>query len=151
MISVPEAVLVSVRDTDGTPKAGLNVYAFDGTTYTGYSGTTDADGQVSLRLPEGNYHFRADFNGTQFWSGESNHCAVPGCTIVSIDVSVPVAVSVTDDLDMPLSGVHVYAFTLSGTGDGDTYTNFNATTDSDGKAVLHPAGRQLSFPRRLQG
>ena len=31
-------------------------------------------------LPEGNYRFRADLNGTQFWSGKSNHCAVPGCT-----------------------------------------------------------------------
>jgi len=135
MISVPEVVLVSVRDTDGTPKAGLNVYAFDGTNYTNFSATTDAAGQVSLRLPEGNYHFRADFNGTQFWSGESNHCAVPGCTIVSIDVSVPVAVSVTDDLDMPLSGVHVYAF------DGDTYTNFSATTGADGQAFFTlPAG-----------
>ncbi len=135
MISVPEAVLVSVRDTDGAPKAGLKVYAFDGTTYTNFSATTDASGQVSLRLPEGNYRFRADINGTQFWSGESNHCAVPGCTIVSIDVSVPVVVRVLDDLDMPLSGVNVYAF------DGDTYTNFSAATGADGEAIFTlPAG-----------
>ena len=57
MITVPQPVLVSVQSTDGTPMSGLAVYAFDGTTYTNYSGTTDVNGQVSLRLPPGNYRF----------------------------------------------------------------------------------------------
>jgi YD repeat-containing protein len=35
---------------------------------------------VTLRLSEGGYRFRADKNGTQFWSGEANHCAVPLCS-----------------------------------------------------------------------
>ena len=86
-ITVPEPVLVTVQDTDGTPAAGLNVYAFNGTTYTGFHGTTDQNGQRSLRLQAGSYRFRADLNGTQFWSGTSNHCDVPGCESASVMVS----------------------------------------------------------------
>lgn len=55
------------------------MYVFDGTTYTGFNETTDENGQSSITLPAGNYRFRADFNATQFWSGETDHCAIPGC------------------------------------------------------------------------
>jgi RHS repeat-associated protein len=37
-------------------------------------------------LPQGDYRFRADKDGGQYWSGESNHCAVPGCTVVTVTV-----------------------------------------------------------------
>ena len=77
-VTVTSSVQVTVQDTDGAPKAGLKVYAFNGTTYSGYSATTDANGQVTLTLPQGSYRFRADLNGTQFWSGTSNHCPLPG-------------------------------------------------------------------------
>jgi RHS repeat-associated protein len=63
------------------------VYAFDGSTYTNYNGTTNATGQVTLTLPLGNYRFRADKNGTQYWSGPSNHCTVPGCTSVTVTLT----------------------------------------------------------------
>jgi hypothetical protein len=82
VVTVP--LTVTVLDTGGAPQAGLTVYAFDGTTYTNYSKTTDANGQAVFTLPQGNYRFRADKNGTQFWSGASNHCAVPGCVNVSL-------------------------------------------------------------------
>jgi RHS repeat-associated protein len=41
----------------------------------------------SLILPFGNYRFRADKSGTQYWSGPSNHCTVPGCTTAAITVT----------------------------------------------------------------
>jgi hypothetical protein len=68
-----------MADTDGTAQAGLSMYAFDGDTYTGYSGKTDENGQVVFTLPLGDYRFRADRNGTQFWSDEENHCTLPEC------------------------------------------------------------------------
>ena len=55
------------------------VYAFDGDSYTGYHSTSDTSGHVSFTLPQGDYRFRADLNGTQFWSGTADHCAIPGC------------------------------------------------------------------------
>jgi hypothetical protein len=56
-----------------TPRSkAIKVYAFDGTTYRGYSGTSDKDGQVIFTLPQGNYPFRGDLNGIQFWSSTEN-------------------------------------------------------------------------------
>ena len=72
-------VVVAVADTDGSPREGVPVYAFDGETYTGAHGTTDAAGEAVLELPDGSYRFRADLDGTHFWSGVANHCALPGC------------------------------------------------------------------------
>jgi hypothetical protein len=72
-------VVLTVLDTSGSPVAGLNAYAFNGTTYTGISGLTDAARQVTFTLSAGSYRFRADRNGTQFWSGSGNHCTTPGC------------------------------------------------------------------------
>jgi hypothetical protein len=43
---------LTVLDTDGAPKAGLRVYAFDGATYTNYAATTDAGGQAIFTLPQ---------------------------------------------------------------------------------------------------
>jgi YD repeat-containing protein len=37
----------------------------------------------------GSYSFRTNYNTTQFWSGEVNHCSVPGC--ISATVTVPAA------------------------------------------------------------
>ena len=64
----------------------MQVYAFDETTYTGYNGTTNASGQATLTLPAGDYRFRADESGEQYWSSASNHCTVPGCTEATITV-----------------------------------------------------------------
>jgi hypothetical protein len=69
----PDSVTETVEDTNSDPKEGLPVYVFDEATYTGFNGTTDVNGEVSLTLPQGDYRFRSDLNGTQFWSGETNH------------------------------------------------------------------------------
>jgi hypothetical protein len=52
-----------------------------------YNGSTNASGQVTFTLPFGNYRFRADKNGVQYWSGPSNHCIVPGCTNVTVTLT----------------------------------------------------------------
>jgi hypothetical protein len=77
-------VTVTVQYGDGERLADLPVYAFTGSTYSGISGVSDAAGQVTLWLPEGNYHFRTDFLGLQFWSGEEDHCTVTGCDAVTL-------------------------------------------------------------------
>jgi RHS repeat-associated protein len=76
---VTKPVAVTVHNQVNEPFADLNVYAFDGTVYTGYHGVTDGVGKVSLTLPQGAYRFRADYNGVQFWSGEENSCLIPSC------------------------------------------------------------------------
>jgi hypothetical protein len=92
----PDAVTVVVEDTNGDPKEGLPVYVFDGTSYTGYNDITNASGEVVFDVPEGSYRFRSDLNGTQFWSGETNHCNIPGCSNATVVVTIPVTVTVED-------------------------------------------------------
>ena len=126
----PAVVVVTVLDTDATPQEGLPVYVFDGVSYTGINGTTNASGQATLTLPDGSYRFRADLNGTQFWSGASNHCTVPGCTEAGITVTIPVTVTVDDTDGLPQEGLPVYAFS------GGSYTGYNGTTDVAGQVQL---------------
>jgi RHS repeat-associated protein len=122
--------VVTVKNTENLPEAGLNVYAFDGSTYTNYSGKTDAGGQVTFTLPQGSYRFRADKNGTQFWSDSANHCEVPNCTIASVTTTIPVVVTVLDMGGTPQAGLNVYAF------NGTTYTNYSGTTDAGGQVTF---------------
>ena len=75
---------VRVEGVDHSPFEGVKVYAFDGTTYKGYSGISGKDGQVTFTLPQGNYRFRGDLNGTQFWSSTENACTLPGCASAAI-------------------------------------------------------------------
>ena len=145
-VTVTKSLTVTVKDTDGVIKAGLKVYAFNGSTYTNYSGTTDDNGQAAFTLPEGSYRFRADLNGTQFWSGASNHCAVPGCTTASVSTTNSITVTVlnTDAVSEP--GLNVYAF------NGATYTNYSATTNENGEAVFTlPQGNYLCWLHSSSG
>jgi hypothetical protein len=127
VVSVP--AVITVVDTEGGPQSGLPVYAFDGNAYTGYHATTDATGQVSLTLPFGNYRFRADKNGTPFWSDASNHCPIPGCTTAAITVSIPMVVTVLDNTGAPQNGLPAYAF------DANIYTGYTVR-DVSGQVTL---------------
>ena len=140
-------VAISVTNSANLPQEGLPVYAFDGNTYKGFSGTTDASGLVTMILPEGNYRFRTDLNGGQFFSSTENLCAVPACTTSAI--SVPqfesVTVTVMDTLGIPQVGLPVYAF------DGSTYTGYNSTTDANGQVVLLLREGSYRFRADLNG
>ncbi|MEX0964709.1 MAG: hypothetical protein WDZ52_11785, partial [Pseudohongiellaceae bacterium] len=128
-VQIPRAVEVTVTGSAGGVEAGLNVYAFAGTTYSGKSAVTDSNGVATLQLLAGNYRFRIDKNGTQFFSGQSNHCAVPGCTSVSYEIPESTTITVTNS-GSPDVGLNVYAF------DGTTYAGKLAVTDANGEAVF---------------
>ncbi|MBI9044414.1 MAG: hypothetical protein JEZ06_08010 [Anaerolineaceae bacterium] len=144
-VTVSKPVTVTVLDTGDTPKAGLNVYAFDGTTYKGYSKVTDVTGVATFTLPLGDYRFRADFNGTQFWSDSINHCTIPDCTDVSVIVTQPVTVTVLDTNGAPQYGLKVYAF------DGTVYKNYSKTTNLNGEAVFTLPQGDYHFRADLNG
>jgi FtsP/CotA-like multicopper oxidase with cupredoxin domain len=132
-VTVTSPVVVTVVDTNSIPQEGLNVYAYNGTTYSGKTGTTNISGTVSLTLLPGDYNFRADLNGTRFYSGGTigvNTCTVPGCTADSVTVTAPVTVTVADLGGIPRAGVPVYAF------NGTTYSGKTATTNISGTVSL---------------
>lgn len=73
---------VTTNDASGLPVANVRVYAFTAAgSYTGVYGNTNGTGQVSLALPTGEYKFRADYRGTQYWSGT---ITTPGNTAVTL-------------------------------------------------------------------
>jgi YD repeat-containing protein len=86
-VTVTKPITVTVAGEAENPYVGLTVYAFDGSTYSGYSAVTDAGGKVVFTLPLGSYRFRADFDGVPFWSGTENTCTLPTC--ISDKVTLP--------------------------------------------------------------
>ncbi|MBN2256694.1 MAG: hypothetical protein JW704_02570, partial [Anaerolineaceae bacterium] len=144
-ITVTIPLVITVNNTDGIPVAGLNVYAFSDSVYTGYHGLTEENGTVVLTLPQGDYRFRADLNGTQFWSGDENHCTLPGCDSASITVTIPVSVSVIDTNGQPAAGLNVYAFSDS------VYTGYHSLTDEYGMVVLTLPQGDYRFRADLNG
>jgi RHS repeat-associated protein len=144
-IEVTPPLVVTVLDTDGAPNENLPVYAFDGETYTGFNTLTNASGEATFVLPIGSYRFRSDLNGTQFWSGEANHCDVPGCVAAFVTVTIPVTVSVQDQAGTPYPELPVYAFT------GETYTGFNGTSDAEGNVIFTLPTGDYRFRADLDG
>ncbi len=60
---------VQVVDEEGEEIEGVNVYAFNAKKqYTGVYGRTDKKGKVEMDLPPGNFMFRADYKGQQYWT-----------------------------------------------------------------------------------
>ncbi|KAA3642840.1 MAG: hypothetical protein DWQ07_20160 [Chloroflexi bacterium] len=91
-INVSQAI-VSVSDREGASLSGVPVYAYtENEEYTGVSGRSGSDGSIMLDLPEGNYKFRADYDGHAYWtemnkvSGESKVAMQVGPYSVSVDV-----------------------------------------------------------------
>jgi len=129
-VTVSQPLTVTVQNTDGEPQEGINLYAFSGSTYAGYHKVTDANGEAEFTLPEGDYRFRADLNGTQFWSSTENNCTIPGCGSASVTVSKPVTVTVQNGSRGAESGVNVYAF------EGTTYAGYHQVSDENGETVF---------------
>jgi hypothetical protein len=84
-----DPVTLTVLDSAGNPKAGLLVRAYVGSMYAWVTLTTNAQGQALFGLPSGEYRFSVEQTGQIYWSGETNHCTVPGCSSASITISSP--------------------------------------------------------------
>ena len=127
--------MVTVRNTDAVSEPGLKVYAFNGSTYTNFSVKTDAQGRAVFTLPDGNYRFRADKDSKQYWSGESNHCVIPGCVQANITLPGEVAAvtrTITYTYDS-LSRLTAADYTLAGAGSTGEY--FHYTYDNAGNRL----------------
>ncbi|MDF1499962.1 MAG: hypothetical protein P1P76_05805 [Anaerolineales bacterium] len=83
-VTIP--IVVTVASETGSPYPDLPGYAFNGESYAGYYGTTDSNGETSFTMPQGDYRFRSDLNGTHFWSWEANHCTIPGYVEAMVEI-----------------------------------------------------------------
>ncbi|MGB7539364.1 MAG: PA14 domain-containing protein [Anaerolineales bacterium] len=129
-ITTNTPVIVTILNGAGLHEANVWVSAYNQNLFTGLSFKTDANGEARFTLPNGNYRFRADKPGRAFWSGTSNHLAVPDPTLnVSFSVGTTVIVHVHDTNDNNEVGLPVRAFV-------DPNTDILAFTDSNGNATL---------------
>ncbi|RLG55150.1 MAG: hypothetical protein DRN95_08110, partial [Candidatus Hydrothermarchaeota archaeon] len=116
------------------PLVDVPVYVFtSGGTYLGLTAHTDADGRTNFDLTDGDYRFRVDYLGHQFWSGVST---VPTTladvlTIAHRDVTIFVERLYQTPAEA-LEGVKVYLFTESG-----SYLGKSMTTDAQGEVVFN--------------
>ncbi len=127
-ITIPMADAEIIVSGCGQPLSDVNVYVFnENNSYLSISGTTDNDGMITFRLPEGNYKFRANYQGSQYWSDIESLIAnqVNPITISTGGGSFELTVLKGDS--EPLSGVNCYVFSESG-----SYLGMTGITNNDG-------------------
>ncbi|MGA8241866.1 MAG: chitobiase/beta-hexosaminidase C-terminal domain-containing protein [Desulfobacterales bacterium] len=125
----------------GFPLADKPVYVYTNSgAYLGLNQTTTDDGQVHFRLPEGDYNFRADHQGSQYWSGNKQLVAHQ---VNPVDISTgggSFTVTVSRGGGVPLSGVKCYVF-----GGQGTYLGFYGSTDASGRVAFDLADGSYRF------
>jgi hypothetical protein len=132
----------SVVTGKGVPVTGARIYAYTGAgAYTGVNTTTSSSGTAvfdTSSFQTGNYKFRADYLGSQFWS---DIIALPGTLTASLTIPDETSlVTVTSSAGASQS-VKVYLF--SGTG---TYLGINKTTGTNGQVSFDlPIGSVYKF------
>ncbi|MFH2064494.1 MAG: putative Ig domain-containing protein [Pseudomonadota bacterium] len=127
-VNVPMAEAEITVTGTGVSLEGVNVYAFTAAgSYLNLVTASDSSGKVFFLLPAGDYKFRADYQSSQYWSG--NQTLIAG-QVNPISISTGGGVlsfSVQKGASDPLVGVNCYVFSEAG-----SYLNLNATTDSAG-------------------
>lgn len=133
---------VSVRTSSGSAVSKVRVYAFtEAGSYVSLSSMTNTEGDAVFDAEDfgpGNYKFRIDYMGGQFWS---ETIAMPGSTSVNVIIEeelVRVDVNVGSG---PVQGVRVYLFSSTG-----SYLGSYVLTDASGSASFRlPVGQQFRF------
>jgi RHS repeat-associated protein len=115
------------------PLVGVKCYVFtENGSYLGISGTTDENGQVLFDLATGQFKYRVDYLGYQYWS---NVYDVP--TTLNDILTIPhqeviITVEALYGTATPIEGVNVYLFIPSG-----KYLGQFQMTNVDGQVVLY--------------
>jgi RHS repeat-associated protein len=117
----------------GLPLADVNVYAFnDSGSYLGLSGQTDSQGQVTFRLPEGSYNFRADYMSSQYFSGNTTVIAHTDNPVGISTGGGNLMLTVEKSAGDPMAGLSCYLFSAGG-----TYLGQKLVTSGDGEVEFN--------------
>ena len=109
---------------------GINVYVFNTAgSYLSISDITDINGQVAFRLPAGDYNFRTDYMGNQYFSGVSTLIAHVNNPVNISTGGGSFTLTALKGSGIPLIGVNCYLFTESG-----SYLNQSRVTNNQGEA-----------------
>ncbi|MDD4986456.1 MAG: RHS domain-containing protein, partial [Dehalococcoidales bacterium] len=112
------------------PLQGIDVYVFTATgTYLNLNRITDEQGKVSFRLPQGSYKFRADYMGSEYWSGEIVLIPHVGNPVPISTGGGPFTLKVEKAAGVSLVGASTYLFSETG-----VYLGQQVVTNSNGEA-----------------
>ena len=140
-----QSFTVRVIDAQENGLNNVRVYAFaDEGNYIGIYGNSDAQGLVTLDIPDGAFKFRADYRGHQYWSNSVN---TPGQDTAVIKTNEQaVSVAVIDSSGSGISNVRVYAFTSN-----DRYVGTYGNTDAAGIVLLPLPDGTYKFRANYRG
>lgn len=132
VITVTQGKTALTVTNAGNPLPDVMVYAFNTANYyLGISGSTDTSGRIDFTLPAGDYQFRADWMGSQYWS-EQQTVAADQETQVSLSTGGgTIEVTLKKNAETVLNGVKCYLFSNTG-----AYLGLTQTTDADGKIAF---------------
>ncbi|MEW6487379.1 MAG: chitobiase/beta-hexosaminidase C-terminal domain-containing protein [Thermodesulfobacteriota bacterium] len=138
---IPEGT-AEVRVTQAEqPLAGVKVYAFTAAgAYLSLHGVTLADGTASFRLPAQTYRFRADHQGSQYWSADTALLPDQVNSVPVLTGGGAFTLRVTDLAGTPLVGLPCYLFGAAG-----SYLGESRTTTSAGEAGFDLADGTYRF------
>ncbi|RMG89752.1 MAG: hypothetical protein D6706_20770 [Chloroflexi bacterium] len=128
---------VRVVDAAGNGINNVRVYAFDAKKrYIGVYGNTDSSGNLVVKLPDGDFMFRADYRGYQYWSEPVSTPAKD--TAVVQTGERPFTVRVLNYANEGIPNVRVYAFNA----DRGWYVGVYGNTDANGELnIALPEGK----------
>ena len=140
-VNIPMADAQVTVTGAGLPQEGVKVYLFSASgSYLGIYETTGSDGKVLFRIPESVYKFRADYQGSQFWSGEET---LTTDQVNPVNISTgggSFIVTVQTDAAGPVAGVNCYVFN-----EADVYLGMFGATDADGQVSFDLSNGAYKF------
>lgn len=147
-VAPPENIEVRVTSDTGTALAGMHVYAFTaGGSYTGLGAVTNENGSALFEpaaFAPGDYKFRMDYLGRQFWS---ETFAIPENALIEVVIAhknVNLQVTLAGG---PAPGARVYLFSESG-----NYLGVFQETDANGEVSFSlPVASGFTFRADLFG
>ena len=136
---------IRVVDAAGSGIAGVIIDSFTAQkSYLSRLGQTKENGELVVRLTDGDYYFRATYQTQYFWSPAINTPAQSSTEIETGQQSFKVLV--TSGPGKGLADVPVYAFTAGG-----SYIGLAEQTDSGGTAQFDLAAGEYKFRADVQG
>ena len=134
-VTVPMAdAEITVTSSSG-PVEGVTVYVFTASgSYLSLNGVTKADGKVAFHLAAGEYKFRADYQGSHYWS---NVATLTAGQVNPVEIPTSgggLTFTVLKGQGTPLAGTNCYVFSESG-----SYLNISDATDASGQVSFNLA------------
>jgi len=134
-IEIPEGQAQITVTCLNHPLGNVPVYVFNAAgAYLGLNATTAGSGQALFRLPAGDYNFRADYLGSQYFSGNTTLIADQLNPVTVSTGGGNFTLSVQEAAGEPMAGVACYLFAADG-----AYLGRQSVTNDQGQAVFELA------------